>query len=112
VDTPGEIGTGKANTDAMITANTDATSAAFLCRAYRGGGKDDWFLPSNLELKAMKENLHKAGLGGFADVPYWSSTGMRDRYAQGWDFGASGVQGYTQGRTTVLQVRAARIFTD
>ena len=109
-ETDGAIGTGKTNTAAMLAGNPDDGTAAKLCNAYRGGGKDDWFLPSNLELKAMKENLHKAGKGGFANTGYWSSTGFRGRYANGWDFGAEGAQGYTQGRTSTLRVRAARSF--
>jgi hypothetical protein len=109
-DTGAAIGTGKANTAAMLAGNPADGTAAKLCSAYRGGGKDDWFLPSNLELKAMKENLHKAGKGSFANVGYWSSTGFRGRYANGWDFGEEGAQGYTQGRSSKLRVRAARTF--
>jgi hypothetical protein len=109
-ETGAAIGTGRANTAAMLAGNPDEGTAAKLCDAYRGGGKDDWFLPSNLELKAMKENLHKAGKGGFADDKYWSSTGFRGRYANGWDFGEEGVQGYTSGRSSQLRVRAARSF--
>ncbi|MDR1231757.1 MAG: hypothetical protein LBK61_10195 [Spirochaetaceae bacterium] len=113
-DTPAEtdatVGTGKANTAAMLAANPDEGTAARLCAGYRGGDKDDWFLPSNLELKAMKMNLHRAGKGNFSNAGYWSSTGFRGRYANGWDFGAEGEQGYTQNRETALRVRAARSF--
>ena len=38
------IGTGKANTGAII-AYQGAGTAAYVCTSYTGGGKIDWFLP-------------------------------------------------------------------
>ena len=46
------IGTGKANTDTIISKQgaTTTSYAAGLARAYNGGGYTDWYLPSQDEL--------------------------------------------------------------
>ena len=50
---------------------------------------DDWFLPSNDELKSMRDNLRNEGVGNFSDNPYWCSTehdansSYRNRFAFG-----------------------------
>ncbi|MBN1499742.1 MAG: DUF1566 domain-containing protein [Spirochaetes bacterium] len=66
------IGTGKANTDLIISATT---SSAKSCRDYRGGGYDDWFLPSRDELLKIYDNLMVYSVGGFLSINgYWSSS--------------------------------------
>ena len=52
------IGTGSANTDAIINqqGQTETSYAAGLARAYTGGGYTDWFLPSKDELNKMYTN--------------------------------------------------------
>ncbi len=69
------IGEGKANTDNILAKYPAATfpnSAAAVARAYRGGGKDDWYLPSKEELNQLY--LNRSAVGGFASGVYWSST--------------------------------------
>lgn len=80
------IGTGKANTVALVAAMGEkaynsgdaglfkAMYAAKACADYRGGGHDDWFLPSKDELNQMYINLKKNSLGGFSADDYWSSS--------------------------------------
>ena len=46
-----KIGSGKANTDLILKSCT--SGAAVMARAYKGGGKDDWSLPSKDELSAL-----------------------------------------------------------
>ena len=58
------IGTGRRNT-ALILATDANAPAALACKNYRGGGKDDWFLPSRDELDLMYRNLRLKNLGGF-----------------------------------------------
>ena len=69
------LGTGAANTDAIITAQgAVATSyAAGLARAYNGGGHSDWYLPSKAELH--QAYLNRAAIGGSWDARYyWTSS--------------------------------------
>ena len=85
------IGTGKRNTELLVKAmgesayesSSDSFSdknkktsayAAKLCFDLVYNGFNDWFLPSRDELNLMYENLHKAGLGGFSNNIYWSSS--------------------------------------
>ena len=84
------IGTGSANTDAIITEQgAPATSyAADLARAYEGGGYTDWFLPSKDELNHMyinKTTLNEvSGFTAFnTNYYYWSSTELGNYTA--WD---------------------------
>ena len=46
-----KIGSGKANTDLILKSCT--SGAAVMARAYKGGGKDDWSLPSKGELLSL-----------------------------------------------------------
>ena len=73
------VGTGSANTDAIINVQgaTETSYAAGLARAYTGGGYTDWFLPSKDELNQMYINKTTlegvSGFTAFSDY-YWSST--------------------------------------
>jgi hypothetical protein len=76
------IGTGLANTNAIIITSQGATAtsyAAGLARAYRGGGYTDWYLPSQDELSKLY--LNRVAIGGFANNGYWSSTEFDHNYA-------------------------------
>ena len=82
------VGTGSANTDAIILVQGPvATSyAAGLARAYAAGGYTDWFLPSKDELNLMYSNIGQGSLlgniGNFDDDYYWSST--EHDYSNAW----------------------------
>ena len=103
------IGTGKANTAAILTVDANAP-AAKACADYRGGGKDDWFLPSKDELNEMyKARTHLGISSGY----FWSSSQYYYYYAWFQNF-ADGLQydGYqydiTKGYSS--PVRAIRAF--
>jgi hypothetical protein len=75
------IGTGQANTNAIVAVCT--AGAAVDARAYAGGGLADWFLPSQAELQAMY--TQRTTIGGFTTLSqlyggsgntqsYWSSS--------------------------------------
>jgi hypothetical protein len=77
------IGTGQANTNAIVAPLKCTAGAAVDARAYAGGGLNDWFLPSQAELQEMYRN--KTTIGGFTELPqlyggsgntlsYWSSS--------------------------------------
>lgn len=70
------IGSGQANTAAIISAQGIGSYAASLCDDLEFGGYINWFLPSKDELHLMYTELYSVGLGGFADsqTSYWSSS--------------------------------------
>jgi hypothetical protein len=117
-DTPGS---GKENTD-LITAKFSGDYAAQYCQSLTVGGKNDWYLPTRVELAYMYEKLFKSSLGGFeTDKPYWSSrqgnyssaTPTGEQYAYVMIFDAD-ISGYTQlnahTKGNKYYVRAVRRF--
>ena len=72
------IGTGLANTNAIISSQGGATGsyAAGICADYSvtdgGVTYDDWYLPSEDELNQLY--INRAEIGGFASNYFWSST--------------------------------------
>ena len=108
------IGTGLANSNAIIDQTGHTGSAAQVCRSYNGGGLTDWYLPSKDELNAIWDNLVddgtgvNSGVGGFADYFYWSSSERSSGTAWGQKFSGS-TQGYAYKYNT-FYVRAVRAF--
>ena len=100
------IGTGQANTTAIVTIQGAGSYAAQLCNDLTVGSYDDWFLPSKDELNKLY--LNKVAIGGFADYDYWSSSeGNADNaWLQGFYNGSQiyHYKGYT------YRVRAVRAF--
>ena len=112
------IGTGNANTNAIIALYGAENNAAKICAdlTIKVGGVtySDWYLPSNDELKKLWDMLGntsgKRTANGFADVNYWSST--ENDYDHAWflNFGNNdGYQGYAA-KSNTLSVRAVRTF--
>jgi hypothetical protein len=109
------IGSGLANTNAIIAIQgANALSyAAGLARAYNGGGRTDWYLPSKDELNKLY--LNRNAIGGFntTGVFYWSSSessftlnGTQYAYFQRFSDGAVG----EDQKQSLLYVRAIRAF--
>ena len=112
------IGTGAANTTAIISAQgaTETSYAAGLARAYTGGGYTDWFLPSKDELNKMylnraTINTTAASNSGsnFVDNNYWSSSEAADVNAWLQAFGSSTYQG-DGNKSWAIPMRAIRAF--
>jgi hypothetical protein len=80
------IGTGYANTSAMIAQSGIAEDAGTVSRAFRGGGKTDWYLPSQDELNQMFDQ--QTTIGGLSLGVYWSSSESGADGAWGRDFGS------------------------
>jgi hypothetical protein len=127
------VGMGAANTNAIIARMNDgivtspANYAAGLARAYTGGGKTDWFLPSQDELNAMcnysrnpaapaaptvrcagiQDGAFDGGAFGFAAADYWSSSQYDASFAW-FQFFGSGSQsnGFKNNPPNVRPVRA------
>ena len=102
------IGTGQANTEAIVNIQGEGSYAAQLCDDLTEGGYDDWFLPSKDELDKLY--LNKGAIGGFADAYHWSSSEGLAYWWSAWDQNFSdGSQGYS-GKNDTLRVRAVRAF--
>jgi len=100
------IGTGSANTTAIIADSATAGRAATAARAYTGGGLNDWFLPSKDELNRLF--TQKDVVGGFAAADYWSSS--QNSAGLAWDQGfVSGTQN-DDSKGTTYRVRPVRAF--
>lgn len=102
------VGTGQANTDAIVAAQGTGNYAAQLCNDLELGGFDDWFLPSRDELDAMYTNLAAGGLGGFAAAAYWSSTETLIDFADAQFMNSGSANDAT--KATLFRVRAIRAY--
>ena len=102
------LGTGAANTSAIVNVLGSGTYAAKLCTDLTMVGYDDWFLPSYSELNLMYQNLHQLGIGGFSDSIYWSSSEYNSIGAWVRNFG-NGDYGYGN-KFATFNVRAVRAF--
>ncbi len=113
------LGTGAANTTAVIAQNGAGTGyAAGLAHAYNGGGYTDWYLPSKDELNQLYTNraainttaLANSGTA-FAAAYYWSSSegDAYDAWLQ--HFGNGSVADFVKGLgSPAVSVRAVRSF--
>ncbi len=72
VGTSTAIGTGQANTTAIVNGCNQAGIAARICNDLVLNNYDDWFLPSKDELNQM--HVQKNAIGGFSYMAYWSSS--------------------------------------
>lgn len=82
-----QIGTGAANTNAIISSQGNTgTYAAKACKDYRGGGYSDWYLPSYYEFSAYLQIFNR--FSSFSrNSYYWTSTEIGTNYAYGYNKG-------------------------
>ena len=86
------IGSGYQNSVDILNqggAVIGSSTAAAAARAFTGGSKSDWYLPSTDELNELY--LEKTAVGGFGNNWYWSSTEAADQPSEaawGQNFGA------------------------
>ena len=93
------------DTDVSPSSNTITVTTLFC----------DWFLPSKDELKAIYDEIHLYGLGGFASKTYWTSTEYTNLTATSINFanGVSVAHNKTyDGGADPYRARACRTFTD
>ncbi len=81
------VGTGFANTSAMIAQSNTVGKAGTVARAFQGGGKTDWYLPSQDELNLMFDQ--QTTIGGLSLGVYWCSSEANPDGAWGKDFRSS-----------------------
>jgi len=105
------IGTGAANTAAIVAGCAETNRAAQICNEHDDGTYGDWFLPSIDELNAMYNNLHQKGFGGFSSVNYWSSTEYNAAGAFFFTFYVGSNADYGS-KANTFSVRAVRAFAE
>lgn len=100
------IGTGYSNTLKMVQqSGAGMLGAGSVARNYRGGGKNDWYLPSKDELNEITSNQVLLS----ATAGYWSSSEATATGA--WDQGSNGIQGVADpGKQQTTPVRPIRAF--
>lgn len=114
------IGTGQANTTAIINAQGMGSYAAKLCDDLTLNGFSDWFLPSIDELKEMRINKAIIDATSVANsgtaieaTRYWSSTEYNESLhaAEAVSFTSSSAT-FLEFKSTSHKVRAIRDWTD
>lgn len=116
------IGLGYKNSIAIVNQGNTLNSAAGSARAYTGGGKTDWYLPTTAELnllcqwaRGITQNVANTCSGGsdnaafFTDPAYWSSSEVADWAARVQYFDGSGGQD-ARGKGDGNKVRPIRAF--
>ncbi|MDP3487675.1 MAG: hypothetical protein Q8S19_07055, partial [Bacillota bacterium] len=123
VGTASTIGTGQANTTALVNAmggaaysspsnsslSTNPNYAARLCDILVIDTYEDWFLPSEDELNTLYTNLKLNGLGDLATDAYWSSSELTTYNAYHQNFG-NWIDNNNDMRSQGKRVRAIRAF--
>lgn len=108
------VGTGQANTTAIVSALGSGYYAAYLCDTMQLNGYSDWFLPSLEELNLLYIQKVAGTVSGFANEYYWSSTEYNTFYAWNVSMGTGdeAFDGSTffNGKNYPLYVRAVRAF--
>jgi hypothetical protein len=117
VGTSTAIGTGYANTLAMVAQSNQVNRAGTRTRSYSGGGKSDWFLPSKDELNQLWINRSYVsgidpvaqGLSAYrvssSETTLYPATNV---FATFWPNGNQGSSG--EGKSGNLTVRPIRAF--
>ncbi len=105
------IGSGKANTRAIVKILGPGQYAAALCDDLVLGGYDDWFLPSKDELNLVFMNLARTGQYIFKGSRYWSSSQLESNSDRTWIqyFDSDGMFFYGDKKVTCF-VRPVRSF--
>jgi hypothetical protein len=101
-------GSGVTNTAAIVAGCSQSGIAARICNDLVFNGYSDWFLPSKDELNLMFQNLRLAGIGGFADFNYWSSSEYSSNFA--WKQPIHNIIQYPDSKNSNGRVRAVRAF--
>jgi len=100
------IGSGSANTTAIVNSCSESGIAARICDNLSSGGYSDWFLPSRDELNQMY--IQRSIIGGFSSSDYWSSSELSSDYGWLQNF-YSGYQDYLD-KNTSFKVRCVRRY--
>jgi len=102
------LGTGMANTLAIVNGCSQRPIASSVCNDLALNGYDDWYLPSMNELSLMYQNLRTQNLGHFSNVYYWSSSQVSSGYAWAVNFTSGVLSDFN--KSSSYRVRAVRAF--
>ncbi|MFM8444420.1 MAG: DUF1566 domain-containing protein [Methylococcus sp.] len=108
------VGTGQANTTAIVNAQGPGSYAASVADNLVLNGYSDWFLPSIDELNLMYTTIGPVAappltnIGGFGDDLYWSSSDWDGFRALAYNFGEGDENPYY--KENPLRVRPVRAF--
>ncbi len=102
-----DIGTGNANTIAIVNGCTDDGIAAEICYNSSHSGYNDWYLPSFHELNLLYE---QRALFIFADALYWSSSEVNSLGAWAKNLTTGFSFSYQNKDHGAIRVRAIRSF--
>jgi hypothetical protein len=111
-----EIGTGKSNTQTIVSFFGNSTNyAAKFCDQLSYGGYNDWYLPSRDELIEIYQNLYASNIGGFVnDSKYWSSSDddffIQNAWCQKMTIISGSVNAISEQKNINLKVRPIRCF--
>lgn len=100
------IGTGQANTTAIVGGCSESDFAAKACYDLVLNGYSDWFLPSKGELFEIYQQ--KNTIGGFSNKIYWSSSEHTAYFVWVQDF-STGIQ-QSLSKVSDYRIRAIRAF--
>ena len=106
ITTSESIGTGNANTLAIVAGCTTSGIAAKVCNDLVEGGYSDWYLPSYNELVQLYNNYSTFGM---STVRYWSSSQVDTGNAKALNF-ALGFASNRYKDAVALSFRAVRSF--
>lgn len=101
------LGSGQANTNAIISAFGSGEYAASVCDHLSMNGFDDWYLPSKDELNLLYQQ--KQSVGGFTNGFYWSSSDGGTCAPWHQDF-ANGYVNHSLNASALAHVRSIRAF--
>ena len=109
--TSSAVGTGAANTTAIVSGCSESAIAAKICADLTLGGYTDWFLPSKDELNQMY--INKTTLEAVSEFTalsnyYWSSTELGSNTA--WEQNFYNVSQSVTNKDNANAVRAVRAF--
>lgn len=97
--TSSALGTGQANTAAILACSVGTTTAASVASSYNGGGFNDWYLPSSGEWAQIAQNYYWYGLSG--NKMYYTSSQYGTNYNYAAAYFNTGSQAYASGLNRV-----------
>jgi hypothetical protein len=104
------LGTGLANTNAIVNQCSKPNIAARICSDLVLNGKSDWYLPSKDELNLLHQNLYLRNIGNLQTGRYWSSSQYNAQFAYCQLFNLNVNQLYYDKDLIAYSVRAIRTF--